>query len=454
MNLPELFKIRTQALLKDEYDPFVSALSEESLTSIRINPQKLLIQPESLDPVPWSLSGYFLPQRPLFTMDPLFHSGSYYVQEASSMFLEQAIKQYVQDENPLVLDLCAAPGGKSTHIATLLNGKGLLVANEVIRSRSNILAENLLKWGAPNTIVTNNDPRDFSRLNGLFDAVIVDAPCSGEGMFRKDPKSSEEWSVDNVALCCERQKRILADIFPALKTGGILIYSTCTYNEEENEENVKWIENELGAEFLPIKTDDSWNITSFGKGYRFFPHKTKGEGFFLAAFRKTEEENQYRLKKTEKTKNIRVPDIKSWVQDNDYEYVVTSQTVSVVPAYFSDTVQLLKKELHIVRSGIELAQIKGKDLLPDISLAFSWIINKSNFQTKELTWEEAIAYLRKEVLYFPEAPKGWILVQFQGLSLGWVKNLGNRVNNSYPQEWRIRMEADKQRYTPINQLFN
>jgi NOL1/NOP2/sun family putative RNA methylase len=445
MDLPELFEDRTRTLLGKEYDSFVAALSGDSPVSIRINPRKSTDKP-AFSSVPWCENGYYLPQRPIFTMDPLFHAGSYYVQEASSMFLEQAIKQHLEEENPLVLDLCAAPGGKSTHLASLLDGKGLLISNEIIRSRAKILTENLTKWGAPNVIVTNNDPRDFSKFNGLFDLIVVDAPCSGEGMFRKDPQSVKEWSVNNVQLCSERQKRIVADVFPALKTDGLLIYSTCTYNREENEENVKWISEELGADVLPVKTDNDQNITNSGLGYRFFPHQTKGEGFFLSILRKTGNEKTFkiRLEKNQKTqKNQPLNEVKKWIVTDNYRQTVTSQTVSVVPSGYSDLIAALGKELKILQSGILLGQIKGKDILPDISLALSWIIDKQAFHIEKLTWEQAIAYLRKDTLNFHEAPQGWILMEYKNQLLGWVKNLGNRANNTYPQEWRIRMEAKR-----------
>ncbi len=445
MDLPELFLSRTRALLGEEYDSFVTALSGDFPISIRINPRKSVDKPE-FPPVPWCENGYYLPQRPIFTMDPLFHAGGYYVQEASSMFLEQAVKQHLAEENPVVLDLCAAPGGKSTHLASLLDGKGLLISNEIIRSRAKVLAENLTKWGAPNVAVTNNDPRDFAKLNSLFDLIVVDAPCSGEGMFRKDPQSIEEWSVNNVRLCSERQKRIVADVFPALKTGGLLIYSTCTYSCEEDEENVKWIVGELGAEVLPVQTAVDWNITDTGSGYRFFPHKTKGEGFFITVLRKTEDEKSFKIKleKNQKTQKIPLPSVlKNWIIDDNYRQIVASETVSVFPSGFSDLISMLVKELKVIRSGIVLGQLKGKDVLPDISLALSWIIDRQAFHIEKLTWEQAIAYLRKDALNFPESPRGWILLEYENRLIGWVKNLGNRVNNTYPQEWRIRMNAVK-----------
>ena len=277
--------------------------------SIRINEKKGTPAPVTDIPdnrVAWCDTGYYLPERLSFTFDPLFHAGAYYVQEASSMFLEQAVRSHVK--TPVrCLDLCAAPGGKSTHLAACLPEGSLLVSNEVIRSRSHILAENIAKWGNPNCIVTNNDPKEIGCLTHFFDVIIADVPCSGEGMFRKDTDSTGEWSIANVELCAGRGRRIIHDVWNALKPGGLLIYSTCTYNTEEDEENIHYITEELGAEALPIPIKDEWQITGPLKYnhpvYRFFPHKTKGEGFFLAALRKADgETEEIRFKNKNKKK--------------------------------------------------------------------------------------------------------------------------------------------------------
>ena len=295
MKLPSSFTDYTRALLGvEEYEKLAAALEGEQPVSIRLNEDKL---PESsfslfrssFRHVPWSTAGYYLDKRLTFTFDPLFHAGCYYVQEASSMFVEQALRRYVGEGPVVMLDLCAAPGGKSTHARSVLPAGSLLVANEVIRNRSQVLAENLTKWGHSGVVVTNNDPADFSSLTDFFDVILTDVPCSGEGMFRKDPVAVSEWSGENVEICWQRQRRIVTDIWPCLKSGGILIYSTCTYNTKENEENIRWIRDEFGAEVLPLEISTDWNITGnllSGEdfpAYRFLPHRTKGEGFFLAA---------------------------------------------------------------------------------------------------------------------------------------------------------------------------
>lgn len=450
MALPVDFITRTRALLGDEYDKLEKALMADVPVSIRINPQKGLKAPATPS-VPWSTLGYYLPERLSFTFDPLFQTGNYYVQEAGSMFLEQAIKTCV--EEPVVcLDLCAAPGGKSTHLHSILPEGSVIVSNEVIRSRSYILAENIQKWGCPNNIVTNNDPEEIGQLTHLFDVIVTDVPCSGEGMFRKDTDSTGEWSVANVELCASRQRRIIHDIWNALKPGGFLIYSTCTYNTEEDEENIQYIMDELGAESVEIPTKEEWNICGALKHnnpvYRFFPHRTKGEGFFLAVLKKKEGERiELRLKtknkdKKQKGKNqLSVPaqvknSLKSDVKLNPVWkdttlYLLTPEVEAVYP--------FINDKLYILTAGIEVGELKGKDLIPSQSLALSTLLDPEAFIQHEVDWNTAIQYLRKEALVLPgDVSKGYVLLTYKQKPLGFVKNLGNRANNLYPQEWRIR----------------
>ncbi len=448
MILPSDFILRTKALINNEFDLFEKALEKESPVSIRINTSKGINTP-TRETVAWCETGYYLQERLPFTFDPLFHAGGYYVQEASSMFLEQAVKNYIT-EPVKCLDLCAAPGGKSTHLASILPKGSLLVSNEVIRSRSHILAENMAKWGNPNTIVTNNDPEEIGKLRHFFDIIVTDVPCSGEGMFRKDPGSIAEWSVANVNLCASRQRRIIHDIWNALKPGGILIYSTCTYNTEENEDNIHYIIEELGAEALSIPVNKEWNITGALKHsypvYRFFPHKTKGEGFFLATLRKAEGEiEKVRIKdkgKKDKGKATSVipSSIHKWLNDPEsFEFEMRGDTIQATPIQHKESYKILTEKLHIVAGGISLGEIKGKDIIPNHSLAISTSLNSGVFPSVEVSWEEAIRFLKKEALILPpENEKGYHLITYKGFPLGFVKNLGNRANNLYPQEWRIR----------------
>ncbi|WP_321520104.1 rRNA cytosine-C5-methyltransferase [uncultured Bacteroides sp.] len=450
MKLPIPFINQNQALLgEEEYARLECALQEESPVSIRMNETKSFSHEETIK-VPWCSTGFYLNKRLTFTFDPLFHAGCYYVQEASSMFVEQVVSKYIT-EPTVALDLCAAPGGKSTHVRSLLPDGSFLVANEVIRNRSQILAENLIKWGQPDVAVTNNDPADFSSLGSLFDLILTDVPCSGEGMFRKDPGAIEEWSPENVTICYQRQRRIIADIWPSLKLGGILIYSTCTYNLKEDEENIEWIKNELGAESLSVDVPQEWGITGNLAGtdtpvYRFLPHKTKGEGFFLAALRKMGEEDIENLrikssKKNKKEKPLEIPlQAKQWLQHpEDFDLERRGDFIIACKKTHKELVNTLYQQLKVVHSGIIIGEVKGKDLLPHQSLAMSNELNTSQFSTYELSYEQAISYLRKEAITLDiSAPRGYVLLEYKNIPLGFVKNIGNRANNLYPQEWRIR----------------
>ena len=447
MALPVDFITRTCALLGNEYEKLEKALQDDAPVSIRTNPAKGL-QLTQGTPVPWSLSGYYLPERLSFTFDPLFHAGTYYVQEASSMFLEQAVRTYVK--GPVTcLDLCAAPGGKSTDLHSVLPQGSVVVSNEVIRTRSHVLAENMQKWGYPDQIVTNDDPEEIGKLTHLFDLIVADVPCSGEGMFRKDAGSTGEWSVANVLLCAARQKRIVRDAWNALKPGGMLVYSTCTYNLEENEENIQYFVEALGAEPLSIPTLPEWNVCQALKygnpAYHFFPHRTKGEGFFMAALRKPEGEIEaVRLKgKDKRQKQKQMPkapaEVDGYLLGHDWVDVWEGATLSKLSPGCFAVYSALSGKLHLLASGIEVGTCKGKDFIPSQSLAMSTMLDREAFPHADIGWEQAIAYLRKEAVSLPaQAPKGYVLLTYKDHTLGFVKNLGNRANNLYPQEWRIR----------------
>ena len=442
MNLPEIFVRNTVELLGNEFQDLEKALEGIAPTSIRVNDKINYVPSE--EKVPWCEKGYYLTERPLFTADPLFHAGVYYVQEASSMFLYQAVKQHF----PLaqsVLDLCAAPGGKSTLLTQALPESSLLVSNEIVRSRAYILAENLIKWGNPNVIVTNNEPKDFNSLPGFFDAVVVDAPCSGEGMFRKDSGAIQEWSEYNVTLCAARQREILTSVWDTLKTDGVLVYSTCTFNRAENEENVKWICDTLGAEFLPIDLKGNEQITVTDYGYRFFPHKTKGEGFFLTVLKKKSLIRSSQKNKKDDKKNIKFV-TKSYTStfsliDSDNWLILPED--NLIKGYDKNRLNdylYIKKHLKCMHSGLLLGEFKGTDFIPSSSMALSKKLDKESVEKVEVDYKTAISFLRKDSIILPQSPRGYILISFKGQALGWVKNLGNRTNNLYQQEWRIRMK--------------
>jgi 16S rRNA C967 or C1407 C5-methylase (RsmB/RsmF family)/NOL1/NOP2/fmu family ribosome biogenesis protein len=422
------------------------------VVSIRTNPYKStdLAVLNNSSRVPWASAGFYLPERPSFTFDPSFHGGAYYVQEASSMFLEQALRQTLDLSQPLtVLDLCAAPGGKSTHIQSLLSDGSVLVTNEVIRARVTILAENITKWGAANAIVTNNDPKDFSHLHQLFDAIVVDAPCSGSGLFRKDADAVSEWSEDNVKLCSQRQQRILAAVWPALKPGGVLIYSTCSYSEAEDEAIADWLTDTCHATNIPLQLNADWGIVETAspnhqnKGYRFYPYNVDGEGFYLSCFRKAnEEEESYSIKppKNQPDKKV-VLAVQKWIKpDSGLQIYQHEEQVFCMPPNTLRLFLQLQKPLNIRKAGIKLGDWARDEIIPDHALAVS-VICHTNLPKLELSRESAIQYLQKKDFAFDNLPKGWLLITFGGLSLGWIKSMGNRINNYYPKEWRIRKEA-------------
>lgn len=422
--------------------------SGEQLTSIRFNPVKP-VQPEGweITPVPWCPHGVYLAARPSFTLDPFLHAGAYYVQEASSMFIWHALKSCVGDDTQQkVLDLCAAPGGKSTLLASYFHD-GLVVANEVIKPRAAILVENAAKWGSGHLVVTNNDPSHFQSLPGYFDVMMVDAPCSGSGLFRKDPGAVEEWSEANVTLCSQRQQRILADALPALKEDGLLLYSTCSYSTAEDEEIADWLVSEMNMENLRIPIDPAWNIVETRSpgaqayGYRFYPDQAKGEGFFIAAFRKKETTPDARQKEQPLVMLTKQEQqqLQSFISlPEAFVPFKQNESIRAIKKEWLRDVQLLAKHLYIRKAGIEIATLKGRDVIPAHELALSAL--SAQFPLTALTKEQALQYLRRKEILLPDAPKGWNLVGYGGLSLGWVKVLPNRVNNYYPAEWRILKE--------------
>jgi len=419
-----------------------------------MNPSKmkdgLRLIPYLPEQIPWSTYGYYLSQRPSFTFDPLFHAGVYYVQEASSMFLEQVLKQTTDLSKPLrVLDLCAAPGGKSTLLQSLISDKSLLVSNDVIKSRTAILEENITKWGAANVVVTNNDPKDFARLENYFDVIVVDAPCSGSGLFRRDPDAISEWSENNVVLCSQRQQRIVADVWPALKGNGVLIYSTCSYSKEEDESILDWLYDGFLAKGISINIDPSWNIIESvsdkheAPAYRFYPDKIKGEGFFIAALRKLDgsempmELGKAKRKQQEGPTKNEAELVKPWLLNPEQYYLFKqADEIVVLPQMFQADLIMLQGSLYIKKAGIVAGKLTAKELLPDHALALSNLL-KENIVSIPLNREGAIQYLRKEEVQTDTIIKGWALVNYEGHSLGWVKLLQNRVNNYYPKAWRI-----------------
>lgn len=415
--LPKEFVEYTSELFGEErWKNYLASFEGSVPVSVRLNPfkvaqEELFPEIEKI-PVPWCRNAFYLAERPNFTLDPLLHAGVYYVQEAGSMFLDEVLKQLA--EGPLCsvlsknspfggrgacLDLCAAPGGKSTLLRAFLPDECVLYSNEPDRRRANILMENIQKQGHPNVIVTNNYAIDYQRAGLDFDLIVCDVPCSGEGMFRKDYGAIGEWSLQNVMKCAALQRSIIEDIWPCLNEGGVLVYSTCTFNLHEDEENVKWICENLGAEIVPIEINKDWNITGSllegfaGPVYRFIPGTTKGEGLFMAVLRKTSEKQNLKSKGT----------------------------------------------LKIMSDGHPVGTQKGKNIIPAHAEALLTNLPKDKYPFAELSKEDALKYLHHEAIVLDsDVPKGFVVVTYQGHPLGFVKNIGNRANNLYPQEWKIR----------------
>lgn len=498
MELPVEFKEYAIAALGEEVasELFDAIGTGEEVTSVRVNPLKEVAaspnacvgMPEECFPdylpaeveerVPWTRLGYYLKERPVFTLDPLFHAGAYYVQEASSMYMELAMAAIEKDfagrcigeelsgrgffdHDIAALDLCAAPGGKSTHLASLLGKDSLLVSNEVIKSRSVVLADNIAKWGCDNVVVTNNDPADFGAFEGTFDLIVVDAPCSGEGLFRKEPEAVEEWSPANVELCAQRQQRILADIWPALKPGGYLVYSTCTYNKFENDGNLEWLEG-LGCNIVTSSsfttTSESGVILTEKGGLQFVPCKIKGEGQFMAVVRKEGDWEpsgfgsaaQGKKKKGGKDAKKGAPQMEKdcrYLPDN-YVKVLQGDLVKGYRKELYEKIKFVEENLRTVLSGIAVANKKGKDYVPHADFALQAVVADmvaseclpDGISAVEVGREDALKFLAKESLVLPGAPMGYVLLVYRGLGLGFVKNLGNRTNNLLPMARRIRME--------------
>lgn len=451
MALPEEFLQNMKTIIPiKEYESFIKSLSEdEQTTSIRINKAKSTIEEiterfKETTTVGWCEEGLYLNNRPQFTLDPLLHSGAYYVQEASSMFITNVIRNLVK-EPVSCLDLCAAPGGKSTAAISVLPEGSQMVSNEIDRRRARILAENITKWGFPDITVTCNAPKDFKPLKHTFDLIITDVPCSGEGMFRKDEGAIADWSISKVNDCAELQQQIINDIRNCLKPGGLLIYSTCTFNVEEDEKMLEYICNTLGGTALEIPIEESWNIHKplIGSNpcYRFMPHFTKGEGLFMAAIRKDEDIIQSaKLRKPIKNKNKVAKDISNWVNAEVVLEQNDEGTISAITKNHKELHDLLiGNSLYILQSGVELGTVKGKDIIPSHNLALSTILSGNAFPKYEVEESIALDYLRRMAFVLPnDAPTDYLILTYKNHSLGFVKNLGNRCNNLYPQEWRIR----------------
>jgi 16S rRNA C967 or C1407 C5-methylase (RsmB/RsmF family)/NOL1/NOP2/fmu family ribosome biogenesis protein len=443
--LPEAFvnRIKSQDYIDEE--SLLDSLAANGPISIRTNDKKMKLLPADSERVPWCSNGFYLHERPAFALDPLFHAGCYYPQEASGMFIGTLFSQLAGGiSNIRVLDLCGAPGGKSTHLSSLIDSDGLLVSNEVIRSRVMTLSSNLTRWGLSNVMVTQNDPADFSRLKGFFDIILIDAPCSGEGMFR-ERIAVREWTEENAFHCSRRQRRILMDAWPALKEGGKLIYSTCTFNPDENEKNIKWFTGKVDAESLTPDISGYKGIVEIVhdgiRGYGFFPGKIAGDGFFVSVLQKTGKQDPLVLRNrasdlfrvTNEEKRV-VSDWTSFQVSN----IMKPAGAIISSAAEIDDYKVLSSFLRIVKHGTIICNVKNRDLLPHHELAMSVRLKARSFPSVALNRGQALAYLKREKFTVDDPPQGWFLVTHEGINLGFMNNVGRRLNNYYPVEWRVR----------------
>ncbi|MBR6731999.1 MAG: rRNA cytosine-C5-methyltransferase [Bacteroidales bacterium] len=435
-----------------------SAFDSPASTAVRRNPFKPGTCPDGRQ-VPWAEHGRLLPERPVFTLDPHFHAGAYYVQDSSSMFVGHVFRTLLKDfrcpqGRPLrVLDLCAAPGGKTTDLAASLRERCgdsfILVSNEVMKARAGVLADNVAIWGDPNVVVTSDDPRTFASLPGYFDIIVADVPCSGEGMFRKDEEAQKQWSEDNVALCEARQRRIMADVWPTLASDGIFIYSTCTFNVYENDGNVAWAAAELGADFLTAEdiagVQDGVIKTRYG--YSLVPGHVEGEGQYCGALRKTSDvefrDIRGRNLRPVKGKDMPLPEDLGRLLSCEVTFRSRGETVIAVPAGIYPELSQLEQNLHVIAAGCAVGTLKGKTLVPDADLALSMMFDRSAFPVAEVDMKTALAFLHRDAVTLADMPKGYVTISYGGLPLGFVKNLGNRCNSLHPQSRRIRMDINK-----------
>ncbi|MFM7016150.1 MAG: methyltransferase RsmF C-terminal domain-like protein [Bacteroidota bacterium] len=438
ISLPNAFKQRIRQQLGDEALLFLESLNTIPPVSIRFNPNKAsgVVLNEKVD---WCDYATYLKERPVFTLDPLFHAGGYYVQEASSMFIGFVLNQIVDFNQTLTaIDLCAAPGGKSTHLLSLLNAASTLFSNEIISNRNSILRENIVKWGTANAVVTQTNANEYASSGLIADIILIDAPCSGEGMFRKDKNAIQEWSEENVNNCGIRQTEIVDAINRCLKEEGILIYSTCTYNDVENDLIIEHLLNEFPFEKV-ILNDLPDGITITKHGYQFYPHKIKGEGFYCSVL-KYKGENISNVKPGTLKHSIQFKKhLESYLANSSdfipYEY---KGELYAIPTNSWKFFQSFQKKLTIRQAGLHMGTIKGDLLIPSHDLALSIHLNK-NIPSIELEKDKALHYLKGETIAIDSNLKGWCLATYQDLPIGWMKLVGGRMNNYYPKSSRIKM---------------
>ena len=447
--LPEEFVRSMRRQLGDDAERLFAALDTEPATSIRLNPAKPATTFDG-ERVGWCEWGRYLDVRPQFTLDPLLHGGAYYVQEASSQF----VAHLLGGDNlrgARVLDMCAAPGGKTTIYSTLVGREGLVVANDINRSRTLALADNVQRWGMGNVVVTCNEPSHIGAFEEWFDVVAVDAPCSGEGMFRKMEEARTEWSPASVEQCVERQREILAEAWRALRPGGKLIYSTCTFNDSEDEGIVEWLAEEYGEEIVAadmVATDESWNIVRSEIGavqcFHFYPHRARGEGFFAAVMCKREETIRRSTPKSRRKVFAAVDkrdmaELMRWVDDGSkMAFRLVGDMVYGYDGSVVEDVTRLSESLSVVYSGVAMGQLFKGRLKPEHALALYVGRSGDVVPAVELSENDAVNYLRKQDIASAQFAEGINVVTYKGVAIGFIKRIGARCNNMYPKDLRIQ----------------
>lgn len=450
IGLPERFVDMMRREMGAEADALFAALDSRSEVSYRFNPAKTSAAPLGGEPIGWSEHGRYLDGRPQFTLDPALHAGAYYVQEPSSQFVRHILRGERLD-GARILDMCAAPGGKTTIYSSLAGRHGIVVANEVNRNRALVLADNVRRWGLGNVVVTCNEAQHVAAFERWFDVVAVDAPCSGEGMFRKTEEARGEWSESAVAMCAERQRRIVAEAWRTLRAGGVFIYSTCTFNRTENEGVVEWIVRQWGDDIEPaadVECPPQWGVEHSRLGafqtFRFYPHRLRGEGFFVAVARKKGGDAGRRATVKARRSLFSTPDRQSlielgrWVRcSDDMLFRCVGDTVYAYRSSHFDDIRVISEALSVVCSGVAMGRIFKGSLRPDHALALFVDFDRDAVPCIEVSREEALSYLRRKDIPAEGFAQGINAVVCGGLPIGFVKRTGARCNNMYPKDLRI-----------------
>ncbi|MEG2060830.1 MAG: rRNA cytosine-C5-methylase [Alistipes sp.] len=454
MMLPAKFVERVECDLgAAEGRALCEALETESPIAVRLNAAKcgerVSERLRIAGRIPWCEQGFYLAERPPFTLDSDFHAGAYYVQEPSSQFVGHLLSG-VEVRGARILDLCAAPGGKTTLYASLVGADGLVVANEIDHRRAQVLADNVRKWGTGNVVVTTCEPRLIGDWEGWFDVVAVDAPCSGEGMFRKDAQARAEWSEGNVRQCAARQDDILREAWRALKPGGTLIYSTCTFNRDEDEGALERLLAEVDDEAVEadaVAVEATWGIVCGRVGafrtYRFYPHKACGEGFFAAVVCKAASGARSRQPKARRVvfapvDKSAVAELSRWVCNAEQmRFVAVADTLYGYRARQADAMRALAETLPVIYAGVAMGQLFKGHLKPDPALAFYAELRREAVAAVALDEQDALCFLRKQDLDAAHFEEGINLICANGQAIGFVKRIGNRVNNMYSNSLRI-----------------